>query len=82
MKEKIFDEKFKTFMRGFLGIFTYFALNLAAAPILNLIGINVSELSKKQSIFISMCISLIVLAILIFLSWKTLKIIKAIGKSF
>ena len=67
------DTFLKNFMRGFTGIFLYLFLNLSISPILNMMGINVSELTKKQAIFISMCVSIIVLTILLLLSWKTLK---------
>lgn len=73
MKDKNTNSRFKEFMIGFIGIFTYLFLNLATSNILNMIGINVSELTKKQAVFVSMCISFIVLAILIILSWKKLK---------
>lgn len=67
------NEYFKNFIKGFLGIFAYLFFNFASVYILQGLGVNVSELTKKQSMFISMIISFIVLAILIILSWKKLK---------
>ena len=58
-------------MRGFLGIFTYLFLNLATGPILKKLGVE--SLTKTQSALISLAVGLVVLAILILLSWKTLK---------
>lgn len=73
MKTKNSDNYLSNFIRGFIGIFTYLFLNLALSPILTLLGINVSELSRKQAVLISMSVSFIVVIILILLSWKTLK---------
>lgn len=72
-KENKNSNNFKDFLRGFCGIFIYLFLNIALGSILTLLGINVSELSKKQAAIISMGVSFIILAILIALSWKTLK---------
>lgn len=72
MKNKIFDEKFKKILKGLAGIFTYLFFNFASVSFLYAFGVNVSELTKKQSVFISMGISFSVLAILIFIFRKDL----------
>ena len=60
MDNKIFDNRFKEILKGLCGIFVYLFFNLASGAIVSAFGVNVSELSQKQSALISMFISFIV----------------------
>ena len=73
MNTKNNESYLSNFMRGFIGIFVYMMLNLFIGPILTIIGINVSELTRKEAVFISMIVSFIVIIVLLLLSWKVLK---------
>ena len=77
------NERTKDIIKGTLGIFIYFFLNIASPSILAKIGINIANLSAKKVIFISMAISILILTILIIISWSKLKSnFKDYGKNY
>ena len=67
------DNYVKNFLKGFFGIFVYLFLNLAASPILNALGVDVANLSRKTALILSIGKSLLVVFILILISFKKLK---------
>ena len=70
-------------IRGILGIFTYFYLNLASSQIFRLFGIQINKLSKPMVALVLIIYSLIILAILLLISKeKYLNNLKEYKKNF